>query len=291
MAINNLSAKKNKLSKKFFAFLFIFTFLITCLIYASNISNLPDNIILFYGEHLNLNTLYGISLEETYSSEPGLISINTNDSIQSSSNNSSNKNQTGTSVVTLKLFGSIPIKDISINVIPTTEVVPLGNVVGLKLYTNGVLVVGMSEINGDDNKKHKPYEATGIEEGDMIIEINEKAISCTNDLVSTVESFGNQELSVKYVRDGNILETYITPVKTSDDEYKLGLWVRDTAAGIGTASFYNPSTDTFACLGHGILDIDTDELLDISYGEFITTNITSIVKGESGNPRKNSRNN
>lgn len=278
----NISIKKINFSKKFFIFFFFLAFLITCLIYTSSISNMPDNVILFYGEDFNFKTLYGISLEETYSSSPGLISINTDYSIQTSSTDVvSDNTKAGTSVVTLKLFGAIPIKDISINIIPTSEVIPLGNVVGLKLYTNGVLVVGMSEVNGEDNLMHKPYESTGIEEGDMIIEINEKDISCTNDLISTVETFGEQELSVKFVRDGNVLETSITPIKTSSNEYKLGLWVRDTAAGIGTASFYDPSTGMFACLGHGILDIDTEELLDISYGEFITTNITSIVKGES----------
>lgn len=279
--------KQFKLTKKSLFFFFLLVFLILCLIYASNISALPDNVILFYGENLNLNTLYGISLEETYSTSPGLISIATNTSIQASSEYISESNsKSGKSVVTLKLFGTVPIKDISINVIPITEVIPLGNVVGLKLYTNGVLVVGMSEINGKDNAKYKPYESTGIEEGDMIIEINKTEITCTNDLIDTVSNFGNQELSLKYVRDGNVLETTITPIKNSNNEYKLGLWVRDTAAGIGTATFYDPATNTFASLGHGILDIDTESLLDISYGEFITTNITSIIKGEKGTPGK-----
>lgn len=278
---------KFKITKKFFAFFYLLIFLIVCLMYTSNISNLPDSVILFYGEDLNFKTLFGITLEETYSSSPNLISINNDDSIQASSEFvSSDNSKTGTSVVTLKLFGTIPLKDISINVIPNTEVVPLGNVVGLKLYTNGVLVVGMSEVNGEDNQKYKPYESTGIEEGDMIIEINETVITCTNDLISTVKSFGDEALTMKFVRDGNVLETTITPIKTSNNEYKLGLWVRDTAAGIGTATFYDPSSGMFACLGHGILDVDTEDLLDISYGEFITTNITSIVKGEKGNPGK-----
>lgn len=283
----NMSSKKFKLSKKFIFFFSLLLFLTICLIYSANISTLPDNVILFYGENLNLKTLYGISLEETYSSSPGLISISTDASIQASSEFISENNvKTGKSIVTLKLFGAIPVKDISINVIPTTEVIPLGNVVGLKLYTNGVLVVGMSEINGKDNVKYKPYESTGIEEGDMIVEINEKSITCTNDLISTVKAYGEHELSLKYIRDGNVLETTITPIKTSNNEYKLGLWVRDTAAGIGTATFYDPSTGMFASLGHGILDVDTENLLDISYGEFITTTISSLVKGEKGKPGK-----
>ena len=286
---NNIDASQQKfrITKKFIFFFCLLTFLIISLMYASNISALPDDVILFYGENLNLNTLFGISLEETYSSTPGLISIETNTSIQASSKYVAKDNlKSGKSIVTLKLFRTVPIKEISVNVIPITEVVPLGNVVGLKLYTNGVLVVGMSEIDGKNNTKYKPYESTGIKEGDMIIELNKTAITCTNDLIRTVETAGNKALSLKYVRDGNVLETTITPIKNSQNEYKLGLWVRDTAAGIGTATFYDPSTGTFACLGHGILDIDTEELLDISYGEFITTNITSLKKGEKGVPGK-----
>lgn len=75
-------------------------------------------------------------------------------------------------------------------------------------------------------------------------------------------------------------------MKASDNKYKLGLWVRDAAAGVGTVSFYEPTTKTFAALGHGIQDIDTEQLLDIAKGDFITTNIISIVKGEKGNPGK-----
>lgn len=283
----NHSFKRFKITKKFLFFFYLILFLVICLIYTSNIEAIPDDVILFYGENLNLNTIFGISLEETYSSNPGLISIGKNTSIQASSKYVAENNQkSGKSIITLKLFRTVPIKEISVNVIPITKVVPLGNVVGLKLYTNGVLVVGMSEIDGKDNNKYKPYESTGIKEGDMIIEIDKNTITCTNDLIRTVETSGNKELSMKYVRDGNVLETTITPIKNSKNEYKLGLWVRDTAAGIGTATFYDPATSTFACLGHGILDIDTEELLDISYGEFITTNITSLIKGEKGVPGK-----
>lgn len=132
-----------------------------------------------------------------------------------------------------------------------------GNTVGLKLYTSGVLVVGMSEIEGIDNNKYKPYENTGIQEGDMIIEINKEAVTCTADLLNTVNESKGNNLSIKYLRDGQTLETSITPVKVGNDSYKLGLWVRDAAAGVGTVSFYEPSTKTFAALGHGIQDVDT----------------------------------
>ena len=74
--------------------------------------------------------------------------------------------------------------------------------------------------------------------------------------------------------------------KTNDNTFKIGLWVRDAAAGVGTASFYEPKTNKFAALGHGIIDIDTEKLIDISSGEVVTANILSLVKGEDGDPGK-----
>ena len=91
---------------------------------------------------------------------------------------------------------------------------------------------------------------------------------------------------LKYIHDEQTKECSMTPIQTSNSEYKLGLWVRDSAAGVGTVTFYEPSTKTFGALGHGITDIDTNDLINISSGEFITTRILNITKGESGYPGK-----
>ena len=144
----------------------------------------------------------------------------------------------------------------------------------------------MSEIEGEDNKKYKPYENSGIEEGDRIIKVNNTQIDSTDELIETVNMSGGKEIKVEYVHEQETKECSITPVKMNDDEYKLGLWVRDSAAGVGTVTFYEPSTKTFGALGHGISDIDTGELIDIASGEFVTTRILSITKGESGSPGK-----
>ena len=106
----------------------------------------------------------------------------------------------------------------------------MGNSVGLKLYTNGVLVVGMSEIKGEDNINYKPYENSGIEEGDRIIQVNNMAVKNTEELVENVNKSKGEELKIVYVRDKDEITTSITPAKTSQNEYKLGLWVRDAAA-------------------------------------------------------------
>lgn len=147
-------------------------------------------------------------------------------------------------------------------------------------------MVGMTQIEGNDNIKYKPYENTGIEEGDMIIKIGKDAVTCTADLVNSVNNSKGKELDLEYVREGEKITTTITPIKGQDNNYKLGLWVRDAAAGVGTVSFYDPASKTFAALGHGIVDIDTGQILDIAKGDFITTKIVSIVKGKKGNPGK-----
>lgn len=261
-----------KLIKK----IFIISFLLLLLIYVTNITQIPEKIVVLDGESLKLPMAFGLKIEKPEESEAILTATSLEKEIT----------KIKTSNYQLKLFGRIPIKDVSVNVIPKTYVVPLGNIVGLKLYTNGVLVVGMSEIEGIDKIKYKPYENTGIEEGDMIIKLNDEVVTCTADLLKKVSISNGNEIKVDYVRDGKINETTITAIKAADQNYKLGLWVRDAAAGVGTASFYDPVTKTFAALGHGILDVDTDELLNISKGEFITTKIVSITKGEKGNPGK-----
>ena len=137
----------------------------------------------------------------------------------------------------------------------------------------------MSEIEGK-----KPYEKSGIKEGDMIIEINEREISNTQDLINNVNKSKGENINIKYVRNKDTISTSIKPVKTQKNEYKIGLWVRDAAAGVGTMTFYEPTTKTFGALGHGITDVDTQGLINIANGELVTTDIISISKGEKGKP-------
>ena len=138
----------------------------------------------------------------------------------------------------------------------------------------------MSEIEGIDNKKYKPYENTGIKEGDRITQIDETPISTTEELIATVNQSNGNSINIKYIHEEKTKECSIIPTKTSNNEYKLGLWVRDSAAGVGTVTFYEPSTKTFGALGHGITDIDTNELINI------TTRVLNITKGEVGKPGK-----
>ena len=270
-----------KKTRKNLIIAFILCILICTYVYVCAIDAIPESTILFEGENLRVKTLFGLTLQTEEKQYKSILT-----SASSEENQTDQESVLGNTNVKVKLFNSITVKEVNVSVIERATVVPIGQVAGLKLYTSGVLIVGMSEIKGLDNEKYKPYENTGIKEGDRIIEIGDNYISDTDGLLKVVNNSKGENLEVVYVRDGETLECNIKPVQTSKDEYKLGLWVRDSAAGIGTMTFYEPSTNKFAALGHGISDIDTGELINIANGDFITTKIVSIIKGKKGNPGK-----
>lgn len=241
--------------------------------YVLSIETIPDKLVVFEGENIALKTLFGLNIKTN------------NDTVETLSNNGQAvSKKIGTANLQVSLFNNFLVKNVNVDVLPRTKVIPVGNIAGVKLYTSGVLVVGMSEIEGIDQKKYKPYENTGIKEGDTITEINQIPISTTEELIKNVNESNGNSINIKYIHEEETKECSILPTQTSDSEYKLGLWVRDSAAGVGTVTFYEPSTKTFGALGHGITDIDTGQLINISSGEFITTRILDITKGEAGKP-------
>ena len=252
---------------KFFKRIILICILTIIYVYVCNISMLPNNIILMQGDTLELNTIFGLDIK---GSETMQASSSLNNRIVA---------ETGKLDLNLSLFNLFGVKGVTVNVIPKTTVVPVGKAIGMKMYTEGVLVVGMSEIEGQ-----KPYEASGIEAGDKIIEVDNKQISSTDELIECVNNSNGNNVEIKYISEQEEKTTSIEPVKTSDNEYKLGLWVRDAAAGVGTLTFYEPSSGQFGALGHGINDVDTYELIDIASGELVTTDILEIVKGADGAP-------
>lgn len=234
-------------------------FLLFILFYTCNIDNIPESIVLLKNEKISINTLYGIEFkEENY--------VNTS---TSSLGESSIKKVNVT-------LGGIKVKQVNVTILPEVEVIPIGKIVGLKLYTSGILVVGINKniLNESD-----------IKEGDAIISINNEKVESIENIKSIVEKSNGEDLLVKYIRDNDeILVSTISPVKTEDNSYKLGLWVKEGATGVGTISFYNPETNDFAALGHGVYDKDTGELLKIEEGSLLNSKVISISKGEYGMP-------
>lgn len=250
----------NNLMKKLLDYLAIF-FLFVIYLYVACICNIPNEAILLSGEELNIKTLWGMQTVET--------------------SNASNEN-VNKSNVQIKLFGALDVKDIDVTILEDYEVVPLGKVIGLKLYTNGILIVGMSEIENEEHNLVKPFANLDIKEGDTIIKVNETEISSIENLKEEVNKSKGENLDLTLLRDGSMLTANIKPVRTENDEYKLGLWVKDAATGVGTTSFYEPKSKKFAALGHGITDNDTGKLIDIDFGEVVNSKIISITKSENG---------
>lgn len=248
--------------KKINFILTIFILFITY-IYVTFISLIPNEIVLLEGEKLNIRNLYGIQIQE----------------VTKTSNNNINSID-----VEISLFGKISLKNIKITKIEDIQVVPVGKIIGLKLYTNGVLIVGMSEIEDKNKTLNKPYENSDIEEGDTILKIDEKEIENIDVLKDVVNDSKGENIELTLLRNGNIVTTSIKPIETENKEYKLGLWVKDAATGVGTMTFYEPTSKSFAVLGHGITDSDTDSLIDIDSGELVTSKVISLKKGSNDSP-------
>lgn len=163
------------------------------------------------------------------------------------------------------------------------EVYPGGISIGVKINNKGALVVGYSDISTHEGLSESPGKMAGIELGDIIEEVNGENIETCSDLISKVKTCRNDEMTVKILRGNSELTKKISLIK-EDNEYKIGLWVRDSTAGIGTLTFYDKDSKTFGALGHPITDGDTNVSFNIKSGTLLRSSVLSIKKGERGNP-------
>ena len=271
--------------KKNFFLLIVLTIIF---VYITNISSIPENLVLFQNENYKVNLLKGIELEtDTFLQETGNIQ-KTSYEIPKKFVENTNQIKTdwiGTIKLKLTALGIIPIKDISVSVVPERLVIPVGETLGVKLYAKGVLVVGKSMVKGTDGKDYEPYANSQIENGDIIIEANGITIETIEDLQIAIKNSVGKEIKMVYEKNGERYEDTIKPVKTLDENmYKIGLWVRDGAMGIGTLSFVDIETGKFAALGHGVSDTDTKQRIEATGGSLNDVRIVSINKGKKDSP-------
>lgn len=181
-----------------------------------------------------------------------------------------------------KLFNVIPIKTVAVSVVPKKYLIPSGEAIGVKLYTDGVLVVGISDVTDADGKISRPAKDAGIMVGDWILAVNGKKVENIDDFSDKINQSGGK-LTLEIARDNRKKSVELSPAYSKDSEsYKVGLWVRDSTAGIGTLTFYNPENGTFGALGHGICDSDTKGLMTIRKGSVNLCRVQSVIKGERG---------
>lgn len=182
----------------------------------------------------------------------------------------------------LKLFGLIPVKTTNITPQKAKQVYVSGESFGIKLYTDGVMIVGTKDVD-TKNGKVNPAKEAGLEKGDIIIEINNTKVYSSTEVEDMLNDNNGDSYKIRVKRNGNYKTFTLTP-KYSDSQgrYKAGVWVRDSTAGIGTITFYNPSNNSVAALGHPITDVDTNEIMPILNGEAVKATITKLYKSSGG---------
>lgn len=184
-----------------------------------------------------------------------------------------------------KLFGLIPVKQINVKVNPHRVLYPGGSSIGVSLYTQGALLVGISDVYDEKGKAHSPALDAGIRPGDIIEKVNGITVKNADHLSELVNIAKEDGLELEVRRGNAIFTTHITPVKDyHDKKYRLGIWVRDSTAGVGTLTFYDPQKNTFGALGHAITDVDTGTMLSVKNGEIMQSKIIDVKQGEKGNP-------
>lgn len=180
-------------------------------------------------------------------------------------------------------LNAIPVKNVNLEVIKEQKVIPCGEPFGVKIFTKGVVIIGISDVKTVDGVEN-PAKKIGLKKGDIILKVNQEEIKNNDQLIDFVQQNNDKELNFEVLRGNFLFEVKIKPIKGDDNLYHLGIWVRDSSAGIGTLTFFNKENNTFAGLGHGICDIDTGELLPLSHGEIVKASINGIVKGKKGMP-------
>ncbi len=190
----------------------------------------------------------------------------------------------GTAKVELSLMGVLPLKTVQANVIPRTEIVAGGIAVGVSMDTRGIMVLGTGYVNGTENKVYEPAKGI-LQAGDMILQAGGKILKNKEDLMQVVEQNGEKSMEFLVDRNGVQQTVAITPVFSQEDNScKIGIWVRDSTQGIGTITYFNPDNNTFGALGHGVYDVDTQELMQIKNGQITQSSIIDVKKGEKGEP-------
>ncbi|MBR6690000.1 MAG: SpoIVB peptidase [Bacilli bacterium] len=158
------------------------------------------------------------------------------------------------------------------------EIIASGETVGIKLNTDGILIVGSYEING-----HNSLVEAGLKTGDLISQINNKKVHTVEEMVNIITDCNCDNLKISYIRDNKTSKTTL-PLYEDKGVLKTGLYVKDSVSGVGTLTFIDPKTKYFGVLGHEIADTTTGELIDIENGTIFDSKITGITRSSNGNP-------
>ncbi len=185
----------------------------------------------------------------------------------------------------VKLFGILPLKDIRLTTYDRLRLIPGGEVFGLKVAFSGVMVTGISEITTSDGGKCCPAASAGLRCGDIILSIDSTPCKAVATFTERIAASNGRPLTLSVKRGEEALTLTLSPVfSQSEGGYRAGIWVKDSAAGIGTVTFIDPETGAFGGLGHGIYEAESGTLLPVSRGTVTAVDLTGVQSGKAGAP-------
>ena len=153
--------------------------------------------------------------------------------------------------------------------------VPVGHTVGIKLFARGVLVVKLTDGG-------TPAKDCGLQTGDVIVKCGGVSVTSTEQFQSLLQENGDDATDLQIRRDGESMTLSVSPQQNDQGQYAIGAWIRDSMAGIGTMTYYDPESGAFGALGHGITDVDTAQLMPFSSGSILPSTVKAVKKGTSG---------
>ncbi len=226
------------------------------------------------------NTMYITSDSEVYIKSLPMISLSP---VTADLNAEETISANGTNInYDAKLLGVIPIKNVVINNLEEQYVCVSGEPFGIKMFSDGVMIVGFSDIKTPTGYQN-PASKVGLSMGDVITSMNGEKIETKDDIQMVIDKSGGSPILVEYTRDNDNLTTNLVPVLDVDSQtYRTGMWIRDSSAGIGTMTYYDTNNSIFAGLGHAVKDVDTGEEIPLLAGEIVPVNITGIDKSSAG---------
>ncbi len=247
------------------------------------ILSLPDSIYLTVGQEaeVKLNLPVDVNLLPETMPVSNMYDEANRDKVTSGEKLPINTDETGKTSMELSFLG-VPVKKVSVEVLPEIELVPCGKTVEVEINTQGPTVLGTGSVTTSDGQTQNPSEGV-FNSGDILLKANGLNLDSTKTLEDILQKT-DKNLDITVKRNDKTFDVSLSPVKDEKGENKLGLWLRDGTKGIGTITYYNPVTRSFGALGHGITDVDTKKLISVKTGLISDTAITSIRKGKKGSP-------
>ncbi len=261
-----------KIRKISFAVFVIFTLAIFLYFLICFSFFVSDNYTVLEGSSLESALPLGISARRTVAvSDSGVLK------------NSVVQNTNGPQKVTLSVFGFIPVREVSVNTVEKTLLYPSGECVGIKMYSRGIIVTGFSDFDTPEGVCVSPGAVAGLNKGDIIVSVNGVYTSSVKKFTEIADK-AQGECILEVDREGKIFKVKVNPAYDTEGHRRMGIYVKNSVAGVGTMTYVSKDGLQFAALGHGVTDGDTGVMLPLQSATVYKSKVLSIIKGKKGVP-------